>query len=364
MNAFYFFRLFTFLLILTISSVSAELQCCKSADSQYNLSWEVEKETNTLFFTADDWQELMPLSSADDFLASPYAQTTFILSTENASATINSEHKYLRIITQKDAIPSDFVRLMWLRNDFAVDTPTKKGRFYSPEITEEIWREVAPYLLPKNHYLKDAMDKICSKSRILSSAEALKEAGFKILVQRLNRGLIVASHRNLHGFLIKVYLDTSTRCEWPLWTLRAEGSRHIQRIFDKHNFNRYMKVPEKWIYAIPQARRPLADEKIFPKDFILLVRDMRILSKAETLIKFQKKSTPASLKALYTTIVEGGLSDSHPDNIPYSTDNRIAFIDTEYYKIWPVFPEWLTKHLSPKYQIYWEGLIAKGVPNG
>lgn len=171
----------------------------------------------------------------------------------------------------------------------------------------------------------------------------------------------MASHPSLNGFLIKAYLDTSTRCEWPLWVLRAEGSRHIQRILDKHQFHRYMKVPEKWIYAIPQARRPMANETIFPKDFILLVKDMQILSKAESIIKLKNDSTKNSLKALYTTIVEGGLSDSHIDNIPYSIDNRIAFIDTEYYKVWPVHPDWLTKHLLPRHQPYWQYLIAQGV---
>jgi hypothetical protein len=304
----------------------------------------------------------MPLSSAEAFLASPNAQATIILSTKNTAATINSEHKYLRVIAQKDATTYDFVRLMKLNNcEAAVDAPRSKGQFYSPSITEKTWEMVDPYLLPEDHVLKITMDKICSKKRILSSVESLKEAGFNIIIARLNRGLVVASHPNLQGYLIKAYLDTSTRCEWPLWALRAEGSRHIQRILDKHHFNKYMKVPEKWIYALPQARRPIAGETLFPKDFILLVKDMNILSKEQTIERFKNKSSKERLKALYTTIVEGGLSDSHVDNVPYSSDNKIAFIDTEYYKVWPVHPEWITKHLSPIYQLYWEQLIKLGV---
>ncbi|MBA3239370.1 MAG: hypothetical protein H0T62_13650 [Parachlamydiaceae bacterium] len=344
-----------------IDSEFANLQCLKTADSCYELSWESEKGTNCLFFTADDWQELMPLSSAETFLASPNAQTTIIASTDENATNLKSEHKFLRVIAQKDLKAFDFERLMRLNNcEAVVDAPRSKGQFYSPDITEETWRIVAPYLLPEKHALKMTMDKICSKMRILSSVDSLKEAGFKIIIARLNRGLVVASHPNLQGYLIKAYLDTSTRCEWPLWALRAEGSRHIQRILDKHHFNKYMKVPDKWIYAIPQARRPIAGEAIFPKDFILLVKNMNILSKEQTIEKFKNTSSKERLKALFTTIVEGGLSDSHIDNVPYSTDNKIAFIDTEYYKVWPVHPEWITKHLSSVSQLYWEKLIKQG----
>ena len=89
---------------------------------------------------------------------------------------------------------------------------TSKGT-YSSEITKEIFKEVKPYLIPKSHLLKKQLDIICKKSRILSSYESLEKSGFKIIYRQLNRGLVVAKHPLLPGYLVKLYLDTSSRVE-------------------------------------------------------------------------------------------------------------------------------------------------------
>ncbi len=226
---------------------------------------------------------------------------------------------------------------------------------YSHEITAKAWEAVSPYLLPQGHPLKTRLDKICKKRRILRDVLSLENAGFVIIHRQVNRGLIVAKHPSMPGHLIKLYLDTSSRREWSLWALRARGAKVIQDLLDKYNYNSFMKVPKKWIYVVPQKDRPKASLTIFPKDFILVVRDMQICSSEVTAEKFNEMTVP-HLTALHTVISEGGLSDSHIGNVPFSIDNRIAFIDTEYVNVWPVHFDWLTKYFSPENQVYWNDL--------
>lgn len=239
-----------------------------------------------------------------------------------------------------------------------IQNAEKKRSEYSSQITEDIWQQVQPYLLPEsNHKIKNFLDKICRKTRILSSTKHLEKAGFIIVFQQAKRGLVVAKHSKIPGYLLKMYLDSSPRVEWPLWILRAKGARVIQKLLNKHSYNRLMKVPHKWIYPVPEIGRPLADENIFPKDFILIVQDMKLVHDKYSAFCYKNFMSFELLNALYKMIDEGGLSDSHVKNIPFSADRKIAFIDTEYVNSWPVHFDWLTNHFSPVYQSYWLKLI-------
>ncbi len=70
-----------------------------------------------------------------------------------------------------------------------------------------------------------------------------------------------------------------------------------------------MKVPEKWIYPVPKKGRPIASATTFPKDFILIVKDMDLATSEVTLEKLSKSMTFLSLRALHTVICVAGLSD-------------------------------------------------------
>lgn len=234
-----------------------------------------------------------------------------------------------------------------------------KSTVYNAFIAEDVWAQVEPYLLPETHTVKPFLDKICSKMRIVSSVDVLEKAGFTIVSQQIKKGLIVAKHPKLAGYLLKLYLDSCPRKEWSLWVVRAKGARVIQELLDKYDYNRYMKVPMKWIYPLTDLNRPEASGMTFPKDFILVVQDMKLVSDRYNLHCYANSMTFPRLEALYRMIKEGGLSDSHVKNIPFSVDHKIAFIDTEYVNIWPVHHDWLTKYFSPRYQSFWLKLLQK-----
>lgn len=365
-------KIFTFLAAITVTfqgllaNVMPKMETfeyCQFSNSSCELKWELtgndgNSQSNIHIFTADNWLDLMPLSSPEIFLASTQSSKTYRLTTKQTSVCIPGEPLYVRLIIEQEGKRTDLARLIHLEGQHA-NQPICKGA-YSSSIKESVWRQVGPYLLPEKNTIRKFLDKICNEIRIVSSEEALIQAGFEVIYHQDKLGLVVAKHPNLPGYLLKLYLDSSPRAEWSLWVLRAHGARVIQNILNKNHFNCFMKVPKKWIYPIPQKGRPAPAEKLFPKDFILVVEDMNILSKKISQNYYKNGMSYPRLEALYRIIDEGGLSDSHIGNIPFSKDQKIAFIDTEYVNSWPVHFDWLTKYFSPLNQLYWLKLIRFG----
>lgn len=231
----------------------------------------------------------------------------------------------------------------------------------SPYVSEELWMEVQPYLLPERHPAKKKLDKIFNKVRATLSPEAMKSAGFKCKLRQPNH-LVAAKHRLLKGYLVKVFMDSQTMIpeeEAYFWIHRIKGAHLIRDSINRHKYNAIMKVPQKWIYPLPK-NPPLPDGDYFRRNFILVVEDMQILNDDKNTRYYRKKMTPELLEALYTMLTENVLIDSiYINNIPFSYDGRIAFIDTEHYltDIKPLRLHRLTYRFSKKMQYYWEKLI-------
>ena len=62
-------------------------------------------------------------------------------------------------------------------------------------------------------------------------------------------------------------------------------------------------------------------------------------------------------------LTEEGLKDSvFPDNIPFTKDGKMAFIDTEHHHLWPVDYYRLERYLSPEMKTYWKNLTHSFSP--
>lgn len=228
---------------------------------------------------------------------------------------------------------------------------------------EEVEEEVGPHLVPAKHFTRIALDHIFSKKGVLASIESMKAAGFEILIYRQGRGLIVASHPLLKNFLIKTYLDTVSHVEWTRWVRRVKGRMLMQNFLDENPiYKRYFKVPLKWIYPIPTQSLGTATETTVPREYILVVENMYLVDKKTNAEMYKKLITHTTLDGLYLIIDQTGFSDGHIGNLPFSSDGKIAFIDTEYTNTWPVHFDWMTKWFSPKQKRYWEALIKNKGP--
>lgn len=236
----------------------------------------------------------------------------------------------------------------------------------SPYISEEAWREVQEYLLPVDHPIKPALDRIFRESRVTASHEAMEDADFSFDIPRGDRRLTAAKHSKLKGYLVKTFLDTQNTAneEWKIWIHRIKGAKIIQESIEKHGFEHLLKVPKKWIYPLPADPSP-APGTPYRQNFVMIVEDMHILNVVKSKDKFMKALDKEFMDALYVVIKENLLIDSiYIDNIPFCSDGKIAFIDTEHYRtdIKPLKLHRMTKYFSPIMQEYWIKVMKHGGP--
>lgn len=360
-----------FFLFLASSLASSEYltHCQYSPAKGYEIQWEAPEHINGQLyriFVSDDWESLHPISSAGEFLASNEAKETLLASTGELSIQLKRIKPYVRIIGEADGRFWDIAPLLHVRTsshnlDLLNYAIKKKGE---EEDQEKELTEVAPYLLPKKHFAHNILEEIFAVKGVLSSIKAMEDAGFTIHLYRQGRGLILASHPLLPNYFIKTYLDTVSYVEWTRWVRRAKGKDRMQSFLNDYpQYKPFLKVPNKWIFKIPKHGIGRAKGEFFPRRYILLVEDMHLVDKLVNEKMYQKDITYSALDGLYLIIDRTGFSDGHIGNIPFSTDGRLAFIDTEYTNSWPVHFHWLTKWFSPTKQSYWTYLIENLGPS-
>lgn len=184
-------------------------------------------------------------------------------------------------------------------------------------------------------------------SRVTSSKESLQKAGFNVVVKGHYSDTVVASHPNVPGYFFKLYTDDQEGIdELEKLMQRINGALLAKQIIENHGWEEYFKVPQKWLYRLPQN---------YGKQFILIAEDMDIYSKNGNKKKWaSKRVTKEKLDILYAFLTEGGFADSiYYFNLPFSHDGKWALIDTEKYHTWPIPYDRLTKRLRYKMQVYW-----------
>ncbi|HEY4831026.1 MAG TPA: hypothetical protein VIH61_00480 [Waddliaceae bacterium] len=230
-------------------------------------------------------------------------------------------------------------------------------------VSQEAWEKVTPYLLPEDHEAKAALDAIFFSSRAILSIKSMKQAGFIGPKPRKWTHVIVCTHPDLPGYIIKTYLDSQRYFnkipEYEHWLKRIQGVKLIEQQISKHNWESNFKTPKKWIYPLPE--NPSPPKEFDRKNFILIEEDMNLVDKQTNKDTWLSDLiTTDLLENFYTLLEEVGLHDcAKPDNAPFSEDGRIAFIDTEDHDNWPVTYSKLTPFLSSEMKIYWKRLTEQ-----
>lgn len=227
----------------------------------------------------------------------------------------------------------------------------------------EVWQAVEPYFLPEDHPIKPVLDGIFHSPEVTHNQKNLRKAGFEHTTPGRYTKTIVATHPKLKGYLVKMYTDVQVGIEdWSHWKHRVEGANLVRDAIAAHGYEHLMTVPRKWIYPLPSQFAP--PPRTQRKQFVLIVEDMQLVSDKINEKKWKSPSLPKStLDATYILLTELGLWDSvYIFNIPFTKDNKIAFIDTEFYHGWPVHLSRTKQYLSKGNRQYWEGLINNGGP--
>jgi len=225
-------------------------------------------------------------------------------------------------------------------------------------VPQDVWAKLTPYFLPNDHCIKNKLDTLFSSPDVLKNENSLKKNGFKLAGARGYSKALVLKHKKLKKYLLKVFTDDQIGIvEYEIWMRRVDGSHAVSSAIERHGFQKIFKVPKKWIYQVPRNGNSFEE-----KNFVLIVEDMEIYDNRGNSIMWNSLEyvTKEKLNALYTILKEVGLKDSiYIDNIPFSLDGRIAFVDTDHFYQWPVPYSRLKPALAIKMQDYWTGLILR-----
>lgn len=245
---------------------------------------------------------------------------------------------------------------------------TPFNSFFAAEVTQQLQNPLSIYLLPDKHPLKKELDYLFSSPYALQNIDSMKALGFVVKKRGLAEPLFdhkinIAKHPLLPGYRLKFYTseqkygDESTN-----FIARINGARLVKEKIQELNYGKWFKAPEKWLYQIPVTQIPVKNG--VQRTFVLVVEDMRIY-KTSANRKYWKSIMVDHdlLDRLYTIITAAGLTDSlFLDNIPFSKDRKIAFIDTEHSNKKPINYHRLLNYLTPPMSTYWSHLILQGGP--
>lgn len=240
------------------------------------------------------------------------------------------------------------MKTLWLFVFFAF-------QIFANDLDPALLVQVEPYYLTDKELIS-TLDKMFTKERVLADYSSLERAGFSSYGEFHTSGIHVLKHKKLKNVLVKCFTDDFTlKTDWIHFIHRIRGAQFIDAAITARGASRYMKVPRKWIYKIPD-HAPQG-----PHHFILIVEDMKIYGRKKNRSKWKNKVEYDFLHLFYHVINDAGAADCNfVDNVPFSEDGRVAFVDTEIYHMWPIKFTKMTHYLSPSCQQYWNHLISSG----
>ncbi len=232
---------------------------------------------------------------------------------------------------------------------------------HNPHINSFMRKKIRPYLLPESHSIKPILDTIFLHSRPTTNPHTFAKAGFVTLHVQPRSFIRVARHPFLPGYLFKVYLDSELRQKhnrpgWEWLVNRCKGACQVRKALKKIS-SKYFQVAQKWLYPLPADPSPPIKGHIW-QPVVLVVQDMNIREDKVSRYAWKHLITKAHLDELYDIIKIGGGSRYRPDNVCYSKNGKLCFIDTEYPGIEKDFT-YSRKYFSHEMRLYWDEIVHK-----
>lgn len=210
------------------------------------------------------------------------------------------------------------------------------------------------YFLPQNSKTYRKLFKIFRRNKSYQfNSKIMSDLGFNLIPVKDKKKIQVGFHSSLKGYIVKFFNDKDQNiAELDHFYKRIKGAELIRNYIIEKNLTDNFKVPKKWIFKVPYIDKP---------HYLLLVEDMEILNYQLNQKKWRSKNFDEHLLTkLYFVIKDLGLFDSlYINNIPFSKDGKISFVDTEHYRHRKIKYEILSKFLSRKGRQKWEELTKK-----
>jgi hypothetical protein len=186
-----------------------------------------------------------------------------------------------------------------------------RGRVTPEQIQVELAETAKQSFVP-------VLAELFADSKMFDSFDRFRSAGFALIEHAENK-IMSGSHKRLRGYLIKKYNNAkSGKKQIRNYMRRIEGARLLRTFIAEHGFTGVV-TPQKWLYELPRA---------FPERYCVIAEKLDLLSKKDTESAYDDLDREQGRELATILYYFRGLN-STAANLPFTKDNKIAFIDTE-----------------------------------
>lgn len=154
--------------------------------------------------------------------------------------------------------------------------------------------------------------------RMFKSYSRFEKAGFS-LVDHAPHKIMTGSHKRARGYLFKKYDDDKPgEKQLRNYMHRVEGARLLRSFIAERGFSRVV-APRKWLYELPDS---------FPERYLVVAEKLDLVSRVATDRAYAGISKEQTRELATVLYYFRGLN-STAANLPYTKDDKIAFVDTE-----------------------------------
>ncbi len=178
--------------------------------------------------------------------------------------------------------------------------------------------ELASQMLPAGE-LKVALDTLFAEG--MHQRCALEEAGCRFLKDDFR---VIAIHPDFPDWIIKAVPPSHSHSVFAraINVGRVRGAQQIAQVIERYNLQ-HIIVPQKFLYHLPGTPYKLTDENFLVVAQRLDLVDEELMPRMWDILNVEQEDELAKV------IKKVGYFDVSEDNICFTTDGKIAFIDTE-----------------------------------
>jgi len=228
-------------------------------------------------------------------------------------------------------------------------------------------------LMPDDHPAREQLDRLYERvPRPSYSLKEMRESGFTHIRMR-HRGVTFAEHPLLPDYFFKAACDKDSDAyfrsinffltdKWAVgeFTGRIKKRNAISRTVQNLGMTSII-VPQKWLYLFPENSIPETSRGVQPKSTMVVAEKMDLLPYDQNLLLW-KEMPEEDQKDLFILVMMHQLHDPAPGNIWYTTDGRLAFIDTKAWSPRITRPDLPLNWFGPLAQNRWKKLRKYGLP--
>lgn len=242
----------------------------------------------------------------------------------------------------------------WIEEKKLVEYP-KKG------VQQSNKDRLHEYDLPSDHLVRKKLDHLFeSKDRVISDEALLANAVFEVMPKiKVTQQVTLATHPLIEGFIFKIYIDSQFLIsDYPCFTRRIEGAKLIKNLIKKHHYSHLFRVPNKWLYKLPNSPPPKWVVFDNVKSHILVIERLDTLSLKENTLKWYQMNSKELLDSILQIAIEAKALILSQNNLLWCKDGTLAIIDTESVNMEKIPFSTLDNALNPTMKKYWKKITT------